>query len=326
MVMIAFPFTSEVTHDEHGRPQYDRAVGSEVLRNIFLKYWSNGVFGLQSSSCFQVLANANNQMNIKVLPGSCMIQGATAYDTQESILQLEASDTSLSRIDTVVLRLDDNKAVRNIQLKIIKGTPASVPIKPELTRNSSIYEIGLADILVRANVQTIVNADITDTRLDKSRCGFVTAGADINPDDFLHQMQSALDEYLHLVNEAVDGTLAGNLQNQLEALQLKDTQINDLIEQMRQDFTSNESVKTLLATNWNQNIYDLAIPEVKADSIVEILPILVSRPTPTQTELENNEILNGLGLQDAGQTNGHIYLYASEIPTKNVQIRVIVKG
>ena len=86
-----------------------------------------------------------------------------------------------------------------------------------------------------------------------------------------------------------------------------------------------ELTKTLNVGGWNSKIYDLAIPEVKQNSIVKILPIAVTRPEPTQTELENNELLSSSGFQDAGQTQGHIFIYAETPPSKDVQIRVIVE-
>ena len=32
--MIGFPFDSYVTFDEHGQPEYDRAISSQPLKNL----------------------------------------------------------------------------------------------------------------------------------------------------------------------------------------------------------------------------------------------------------------------------------------------------
>ena len=48
--MTAFPFTSVLTYDEHGWPQLDRGVTSEVLRKILKSYYTNGVFGIADSN------------------------------------------------------------------------------------------------------------------------------------------------------------------------------------------------------------------------------------------------------------------------------------
>ena len=36
--MNSYPFTSQVTYDEQGRPLYDRAVDSEFLRQVNRQY------------------------------------------------------------------------------------------------------------------------------------------------------------------------------------------------------------------------------------------------------------------------------------------------
>ena len=72
----AFPFTSKLSYDEHGWPQLDRAVTSEVLRQIYKRYFTNGVFGISDSTCFQVSV-ATGGAGVSIAPGACQIQGAT---------------------------------------------------------------------------------------------------------------------------------------------------------------------------------------------------------------------------------------------------------
>lgn len=194
--MTAFPFTSVLTYDEHGWPQLDRGVTSEVLRNLLRSYYTNGVFGISNSNCLQVMGPADaSSATVRVKPGVCFINGATGYTEEIKTLDLTAGDSSLPRIDTVVCRLNDNSDYRNIYLDIILGTPASTPTAPALTQTDSVWEIGLANIYRAANSTVVTSADITDTRLDTSRCGYVTAIQEIDTESLMQQLEAYYDEF-----------------------------------------------------------------------------------------------------------------------------------
>lgn len=191
--MLFYPFTSRVTYDEQGLPLYDRAVDSAFLRDFYKAYWSDGVF-YDPTTSFQVTAEGAG-MALQVAPGKAQIQGAFAIETAVQSLSVTAADTTNNRIDTVVLRLDLSLDKRNIELAVLKGTPAAEPIAPTLTRNSTVWELGLANITVRKNVSALTQLDITDTRLDTQRCGVVaqTIGK-LDTSAYFLQSQAALEQ------------------------------------------------------------------------------------------------------------------------------------
>lgn len=215
--MQSYPFTSDkITYDEHGLPKYDRAVDSAFLRKVFAQYFSDGVF-YSSASALQVVADTG--MQVAVEPGSCHIQGAIGIETNRRTLVVQAAE-EMDRIDTVVARLDLSLAVRSIDLYVVKGTAAESPQAPALTRDSTIWELGLANLFVAKNVATISQQRITDTRLDTSRCGQV--GAPVQPpfdtEAFFSQLEAAIQahqedaeaqiEQLRKAIEAVEGDTA----------------------------------------------------------------------------------------------------------------------
>lgn len=215
--MQSFPFTSEVTFDDSGFPQFDRAVGSDVLRSILSNYYSNGVFGISNTNCFKVVASSGGGMTLTVQPGSCIINGATAYNNDETRITL-ANGEVLPRIDLIVLRLDDNKAQRSIRVEVIKGVAQSQPTKPAHVREGAVYDLVLANVLVKSNVATITNADITDTRIDKNVCGFVSAVNNLNIDALYTQQKALFDTWFEDVKNQLGTDAAGNLQNQINSL------------------------------------------------------------------------------------------------------------
>ncbi|WP_295339943.1 hypothetical protein [uncultured Subdoligranulum sp.] len=219
--MQSYPFTSQVTYDEHGLPLYDRAVDSEFLRAVFAAYFSDGIF-YKPTNALQVVAGTGLQ--VQVTPGICHIRGAMGIETETRTLTAEAAGT-LPRIDTVVARLDLSLAVRSIELYILKGTPSSSPQRPALTRDATIWELGLADIAVAANASTITQSSITDTRLDTSRCGVVaqTIGS-LDTAPYFSQLTAAIashqeeaEEQIRALQEAI-AAVEGNTAWMLRSL------------------------------------------------------------------------------------------------------------
>ena len=187
--MKSYPFTSEVTYDPQGLPLYDRAVDSEFLRAVFKQYFSDGVF-YNPSSALQVIADTG--MQVKVHPGCCHIQGAMGIETEQRTLQVQAAEAQ-DRIDTVVARFDLSRDARKIDLYVVKGMAAESPQPPSLTRDTTIWELGLANLFIVKTTTDIPTQRITDTRLDTARCGQViapTAPADLEP--YFAQLQASI--------------------------------------------------------------------------------------------------------------------------------------
>lgn len=201
--MNSYPFTSQVTYDEQGLPEYDRAVDSAFLRKVFAQYFSDGIF-YKPTSALQV--SIDTGMNVKVLPGVCHIQGAVGIEDAERVLAVQASETQ-DRIDTVVARLDLSLEARSIDLYVVKGTASESPVAPTLTRNSTIWELGLANIFVAKNTATITQQRITDTRLDNSRCGVVaqTIGT-LDTSPYFAQVQAMISD----LEKTIEGIESGS--------------------------------------------------------------------------------------------------------------------
>ena len=199
--MQSYPFTSQVTYDEQDMPIYDRAVDSAFLRQFQAQYYENGIF-YKPTSAFQVRAGSG--MEVLVNPGACQIQGAFGIETAQRTLALKAASTN-DRIDTVVLRLDLSLSVRSIDLYILTGAEATAPKAPDLTRNSTVWELGIANILIPKNTTSVSQQRITDTRLDNSRCGVVahTIGK-LDTTPYFEQVQAMIEEMEKTI-EGIEG-------------------------------------------------------------------------------------------------------------------------
>ncbi|APQ67772.1 hypothetical protein RSJ8_2879 [Clostridium botulinum] len=146
----------------------DRRYKAEDFASYFASFIGDGIFPNPSTG-LQVIDN--NDMSVAVQAGKGWIKGYFYQNTDDFILKVDVADSLLNRIDRVVLRLDYNKRAVNLFIK--KGTFASSPVAPLLQRDADIYELGLADIYVRAGVISIIQSNITDLRLNKELCGIV---------------------------------------------------------------------------------------------------------------------------------------------------------
>lgn len=188
MPMISWPFDSTVTEDGQGNPVYSRVYSAGVLSSILRKYFRNGVFA-SDANAFQV--SEGTGMAVSVAPGHCLINGKHGYNDAAQSVAIAAADPSLPRIDVVVLRLDLGVSALDIRLAVVAGTPAVSPAAPALTRNSTVYELALAEVLVGTGVTSLPSGKITDTRLDSTRCGVVASIiGDTDTSTFYMQVQS----------------------------------------------------------------------------------------------------------------------------------------
>ena len=204
--MISFPF------DNTSQEVQDRNIDSDVFAE-YLKRLTGGNNGVFAEVGTKMQVTATGGMTVKVKPGDGFIEGRIFINDIETELPMESAE-SLDRIDTVVVRL--SKANRETTLAVVKGTASSAPSAPALTRESGVYELGLANVLVKKNTVNITQAEVTDTRLNDQRCGVAPVLGQIDTQGLYDQYQSSLDQSLETVAQAIDGTLAGQLQANID--------------------------------------------------------------------------------------------------------------
>ncbi len=251
-------FNSEITgYDTNGMPIYDRAEEAAFFAKYFSQFISTGVFANPSTS-MQVVANVD--MTVKVLAGACFINGYMGWVENPETLTIEET-TSYSRIDRVVARLSISD--RKISLAVLQGEEAANPVAPDLTQDSDLYEIALAEITVTQNTIEITDEEITDLRLDTDLCGVVTGAIDQvdtttlfnqylswyestteeaesdleeTKENFQEELDAALAEFKEYFDEwfanlqvVLSEDVAANLQVEIEANATAIEKLNDLI-------------------------------------------------------------------------------------------------
>lgn len=153
---------------------------------------------------------------ITVAPGLAWInyddfKGVSACSREAVNLTVPDADSTLPRIDRVVLQFDTAANLTAVKLK--PGTPAAAPEPPAILQNHNQYELGLCTVSVPAGSSVITAADITDTRADEAVCGVMRDGVKGIPTAQLQAQALAimtqLSTELHAKLDALDAAIAG---------------------------------------------------------------------------------------------------------------------
>ena len=175
----------------------DRGYTDDFLAEWAASFIGNGVYNTELG------VMAAGDMNITVQPGRAWINGRIYILTEALTIPLEVSDGKLNRYTSIMLRADAN--ARKITAQAVNGIYSAQPITPNVTRNSEIYELKLADVYVAAGAISISQAEITDTRLDNEVCGLVYCPVDhIDTESLYNQIQTDLTNFRNISQKEFD--------------------------------------------------------------------------------------------------------------------------
>lgn len=152
---------------------------------------TSGVYAKDSN--FAVSITGTRQ--ITIAPGLAWInyddfKGVSACSREAVNLTVPDADSTLPRIDRVVLQFDTAANLTAVKLK--PGTPAAAPEPPTILQNHNQYELGLCTISVPAGSAAVTSADITDTRTDEAVCGLMRDGVTGIPTETLLAQYTAI--------------------------------------------------------------------------------------------------------------------------------------
>ena len=190
---------------------YDRLYNAEDVTSYLDLLVGNGVFPNPST---QLQVRASSGMQVTVGAGSGWINGHKMINTADLNLEVDASDVLMNRIDAVIFYVDFTDREMGIEVK--KGTLAATPSAPTMQRDSTRYEMCLAQISVNKQITAITTAMITDTRGNSNLCGYVQGLIQqVDTTTLFSQWQAAFDEWF---NEAKEQFQAGKQFKKLEGV------------------------------------------------------------------------------------------------------------
>lgn len=117
--------------------------------------------------------SAKQNMDVTLGAGYMFANGYMYENTSSMTLTHDVADPNNDRIDRIVIRFDSNPEERRIYATIKKGTPATNPVAPTITRNEYIYEMSVARVRITAGKSFIEQSQITDERANDTVCGYI---------------------------------------------------------------------------------------------------------------------------------------------------------
>lgn len=193
---------------------HDRLYNAQQMSAIFDGIINDGVFASVGSH-FSVVPGTG--MHVLVKSGRAWFNSTWTLNDSDIDLTIDAADTLLGRIDTVVLEVNSEQATRANSIKVVKGTAASSPVKPTLTNTATVHQHPLAHVTVAKNT-TAITASMIEIVVGKTDCPFVTAilqTTDIT--NLFAKWENDFQTWFSTVRSTLDGDVALNLQNQIDA-------------------------------------------------------------------------------------------------------------
>lgn len=195
---------------------------------MFSSYFTNGVFVDDSSSDHLRVEKAQG-LTLTVKAGRANINGAFYWQKDDETITLEKNTATKNY--NIILRLNDNDAYRNITL-------VASDINNGITRSDSIYDLVIATVTVTGNASEVKGSDITDTRLDSTRCGAVTSAIkSVQSLDLFTQItelfkeikaqnesemnanRTEFNDWFETVKDTLDANTAGKLSNRISNIE-----------------------------------------------------------------------------------------------------------
>lgn len=134
---------------------------AEDMNYLFKNLISNGIYLSDNGDISADLMVENSLgLNVKVRAGQGYFANKWFILNADCLFQVPTADTAYDRIDSVLVQIDTINKVGNLVYR--SGTPAEIPVEPDINGVSTLSEYRIANILVEANA--IAVSSITDLR------------------------------------------------------------------------------------------------------------------------------------------------------------------
>lgn len=204
----------------------DRKYNASQMSKLFEGIITDGIFESVGSA---LIVTSNSNMTVSVGTGRAWFDLTWTNNDSVLVLTAQASEAALNRIDTVVIEINTDLAVRANSIKIIKGTPATTPVAPTLSNTATLKQYALANLYVAANVTQITTGNITN-KIGTVSTPFITSpltslNIQVLFDQLIAQFtvntetnQATFDTWFNNLVDQLTGVQVTNLQGQIDTI------------------------------------------------------------------------------------------------------------
>lgn len=277
----------------------DRKYNAEQMSAIFDGVINDGIFANVGNTFNVTAATAGSGFQVNVDTGRAWFNSKWIYNDTILPLTLDQPEVLLSRIDAIVIEVNNSEEVRACSIKVVKGTPASTPQNPTMTNTTQVHQYPLAYILVEPNATSLTQSKIT-SRIGTSDCPYITGILQVqNIDNIVAQWGAQWIEWFTAEKnlsederEAIQSewnawftSVSGEWNSWFaETTETNETELASWMSQMKSDFLV-----------WFQSLEDMLEPDVAANLANRILELEASMGT-----LEKNKTIYGVLLDSTG--------------------------
>ena len=217
-------FYNSVAHDR----KYDAVQHGMIFDGII----TDGIYATYLKA--MVVKASENASEVIVQPGRAWFNHTWSYNDSDYPVAAPEPEVVLDRIDTLVLDVNSEDAVRNNQFLWVQGTPTSqTPEPPELIHTATHNQYPLCDVYRQAGTTMIYAADITN-RVGTSDCPFVTGVLEsIDIDDLLAQWDDEFSTWETTTKSQYNAWFASlqtQMQSDVAAIEAWIEEIHDIID------------------------------------------------------------------------------------------------
>ena len=278
----------------------------DYTANQFMKYFSlfvgNGVF---VSPTNQLKVIPGTGLSVIITEGWGFINGAWYHNDSNLEVPLVTNGTSNNRVDSIRLRYSESS--RSISSAVFTGDT-------NLVRGETVYDLELAEVIVTPGSVTISASNITDTRTNENKCGFVKGLVEvISTEDLFSQFESLFNDWFSTVKGQVTGDLAIRLQAEFEELNQNVEDYKNTSQSLIENYVYNDYVIPEQELTFVENVCTVEDSKVTANSLIDVY-----FTADTIQEAEDCKIY-------VDSSNGLITLTAETQPSKTIKALMRVR-
>lgn len=202
---------------------YDSLNGDRKYTSVQFSYLFNSLIkdGIFMHVGEHLNVKEGTGMKVNVGSGFAWFNSTWTRNDADYPIDISISDLLQTRIDAIVLEVDETVSSRTNSIKIITGIPASDPQKPTLTNTNDIHQYPLAYVTVGVGVTSITQANIENC-IGTDPCPFVTGVLDtIDATTLIAQWEAQFNEWFESLEDTLSGDVAGNLLLMIQELEAR---------------------------------------------------------------------------------------------------------
>lgn len=185
----------------------DRLYNAEQMSAIFDGLINDGVFASIGDT---LVVTAGSGNTVQVGTGKCWFNHTWTLNDAPLLIECEAADVNMTRIDAIVVEVNNNDDTRDNFIKFVKGTASSYnPAKPTLEKGERKNQYALCYITRKAGSTEITQSNI-ENAVGTDETPFVTGIVQVTSlDILLGQWTDQLNRYITAGEVKIDNFIAG---------------------------------------------------------------------------------------------------------------------